>query len=188
MTARPVFLDANVLVPVSLTDLLLRLAELGLLEPFWSPRVLADATKAVQTRRPDLNPAAVRRRFASMAAAFPDAMVGEDGLDLTDYSSPDPDGRLVIGAAHRSPARTIITRNLPHFPEAGLARHGLSAQSPDSLLLDLLASQPGTLRQALNGLRSDLRNPPLAMDEILGNLADAGVPDFADQARRLFFG
>ena len=186
MTARPVFLDANVLVPVSLTDLLLRLAEAGLLEPFWSPRVLADAMRAVQSRRPDLDPGAVRRRFASMARAFPDAMVGEDGLDLADSSSPDLDDRLVIGAAHRSPASTIITRNLAHFLEASLARHGLSALSPDSLLLDLLASSRGRVQGVLIGLRSDLRNPPLAMGEILGNLAEAGVPDFAGRVRPLF--
>ena len=35
-----VVLDANVLIPVRLADLLLRLGELGLIYPHWSPTVL----------------------------------------------------------------------------------------------------------------------------------------------------
>ena len=37
-----VFLDANVLVPIALTDLLLRAGEDGLIDPHWSPEVLAE--------------------------------------------------------------------------------------------------------------------------------------------------
>ncbi|MDR1295523.1 MAG: hypothetical protein LBK59_11350 [Bifidobacteriaceae bacterium] len=43
MSVLPVFVDANALVPISLTNLLLRIAEKGVIEPFWSESVLEDA-------------------------------------------------------------------------------------------------------------------------------------------------
>jgi len=43
----PVFVDANALVPTSLADVLLRLAEKRVLELFWADLVLDDAQRVI---------------------------------------------------------------------------------------------------------------------------------------------
>ena len=134
----PVFIDANALMPISLADLLLRVAEEGLIEPFWSGNVLRGALAAAKRHRPDLDPTALDKHFAAMSRAFPDAMVDDAGAEPHDYPSPDPEDQLVIAAADRSPADVIITRNLRDFPQVTLQRCGLRVQTPDRLLLDLL--------------------------------------------------
>ena len=185
MTRRAIFLDANVLVPVSLTDLILRLTEAGLVEPFWSQRVLDEAIRAVKRRRPDLVPAGIDARFASMCRFFPDAMVDDGDVDPSEYPSPDANDRLVIGAAHRSPADTVVTRNLAHFPDSTLSRYGLRAVTADTLMLELLTAAPETMREVILDIQTDLHSPPLAIEDILKNLAEAGIPEFASQVRLL---
>jgi len=51
-----VFLDANVLVPVAMTDVLLRLGEAGMIDPHWSRQVLDEVDEAL-----------LRIRYSSMA-------------------------------------------------------------------------------------------------------------------------
>jgi hypothetical protein len=54
-------LDACVLVPVSLADTLLRVAEKGLYRPLWSGRILGEAQGAIEEIRPGIE---VAKRFA----------------------------------------------------------------------------------------------------------------------------
>jgi hypothetical protein len=183
LPVRPVFVDANALVPISLTNLLLRLAEEGLIEPFWSRSVLDDARRWVKALRPEYPADKIDKRFRAMREAFPEAMIDTSGLDPEDYPSKDSGDRLVIGAAHRSPANLIITRNLADFPESTLHRYGMEAQTADRLLLDLLASNPHQVIAVLHEMREALANPPLTMLELLDNLEGAGVPDFAATVR-----
>lgn len=49
-------LDANVLVPVALADVLLGAAEAGLYRPLWSARILDEVRAAVVRVRPHLDP------------------------------------------------------------------------------------------------------------------------------------
>ncbi|MCL1841010.1 MAG: PIN domain-containing protein [Propionibacteriaceae bacterium] len=185
MSPQPVFLDANVLVPVSFADMLLSLAERGVLSPFWSEHVMTAALSAAKHRRPDLPPASVERRFAAMRRSFPAAMVDCADLDPANYPSPDPEDRLIIGAAHRSPADVIVTRNISDFPAPTLERYGLSAMTPDSLLLKLLTTHQSAVVSVLHDITAALRNPPLSLDGVLANLGTAGAPGFAAAVSKL---
>jgi predicted nucleic acid-binding protein len=180
-----VFLDANALVPIALADLLLRLAEEGFVEPFWSQHVLDGALRAVLRQRPDLEFAKVERRFNAMRDAFPEAMIMTDDLDPEDYKSPDPEDQWVIAAAVKSPADMIITRNLADFPESTLKQYRMSVQTADQLLLSILDDSEDTVIKVFHQMRSDMDNPPLSIPEMLNNLADAGVPEFSEAVSRL---
>ncbi|MDR0991258.1 MAG: PIN domain-containing protein [Propionibacteriaceae bacterium] len=184
MSAIPVFLDANTLMPISLADLLLRLAEEGLIEPFWSQHVLDGALRAVLRHRTDLDSAKVSSRFDAMRGAFPSAMIATDGLNPDDYESPDSEDQWVIAAAIRSPAKTIVTRNLVHFPEPTLRRHLMTVQTADQLLLTILGKSQASVIKVFYEMRRDMGNPPLSVEEMLGNLIDAGVPQFVEAMRR----
>ncbi|MDR1295522.1 MAG: hypothetical protein LBK59_11345 [Bifidobacteriaceae bacterium] len=105
-----------------------------------------------------------------MRDAFPEAAIDATGLNPEEYPSKDLDDRLVIGAAHRSPASLIITRNLADFPSGTLKRYGMEAQTADHLLLDLLTSNPDHVIAVLGEMQSDTKNPPLTMNEMLKNL------------------
>ena len=63
-------LDANVLIPNALCDLLLRLAEDDLYQPRWSALILGE-----ERRHVPVSSAAIERRISFMNAAFEDAIV-----------------------------------------------------------------------------------------------------------------
>ncbi len=50
-------LDANVLVPYTVTDVLLRLAEAGLYRPLWSAAILAEAERTLIHLHPHISAA-----------------------------------------------------------------------------------------------------------------------------------
>jgi len=109
LTRFTAFLDACVLVPVSLTDTLLRLADRDLFRPLWSQPVLDEATDALSHVRP-AELAGMHRRVAAMNAHFPDALVqGWESL-VTGIVLPDPDDRHVVAAALRGGADGTAVR------------------------------------------------------------------------------
>lgn len=106
MTRSSALLDACVLVPIALTDTLLRLAEADLYRPLWSTAILDEMVAALEYVHPDMRDGRARRRATAMADAFEDACVAGwepllEGLDL-----PDPDDRHVVAAAQRVPSDT----------------------------------------------------------------------------------
>jgi len=70
-------LDACVMVPVTVCDTLLRLAEQQMFRPIWSERILREASHAIGRIHPDLPGSSIERRVAYMNDAFPGAMVGD---------------------------------------------------------------------------------------------------------------
>lgn len=67
-----VVLDANVLVPAHLRDVLVSLAEAGLFVPLWSPEILDEMLRHLPDRVED---AARAHLVEQMGLAFPDALV-----------------------------------------------------------------------------------------------------------------
>lgn len=61
--------DACVLFPATLRDLMLRLAEAGLVQPRWSERILDECFRSVAAKRPELDPAALARTRVAMCLA-----------------------------------------------------------------------------------------------------------------------
>lgn len=129
-------LDACVLVPVSLCDLLLRLAEEpAMYRPLWSEQILKEMTKAMKTK---LHRSAeeVAWRRDQMDAAFPEAMVPVPCELLRAVECiPDADDRHVLAAAIMAHANTIVTQNTKHFPKDCLEKFGVLCQTADDFLI-----------------------------------------------------
>jgi predicted nucleic acid-binding protein len=178
-----IFLDANVLVPVSVTDLLLRLGEAGLIDPHWSPEVLDEVARALARRQPDRPPEGLQRRFAAMNQAFPYASTPADEDTIGLFELPDPDDRHVAAAAKLCEAQIIVTHNIKDFPASALDVHGLTAVTPDALLLDLLTQDPETVGSAIKNTAAATKSPPLTVDDILVSLSKAHLPGFVAAAR-----
>jgi predicted nucleic acid-binding protein len=188
LTRFAAFLDACVLVPVALTDTLLRLAEAGLFRPLWSQDVLEEATEAVAEIWPnELN--GMRRRVAAMRKHFPDAMV--DGWQplVRGIHLPDPGDRHVIAAAVLGRADCVITSNLKDFPRHALEPLGLETVSPDAFLLDQLDLAPSVTVRVVRAQAAATGQPPhlpLTPIDVLRAIELAGAPAFANEMRHYF--
>lgn len=174
-----VFLDACVLVPISVADTILRLADRELFRPMWSEMVLAEAREAVLRVHPDMDASRIDARLRSMDEAFPDALVtGWESL-VSAVELPDPDDRHVLAAALRGRADLIVTNNLKDFPSPVLSALGIEAVSPDDFLLDQLDLAPEITKDVIERQASDTRRPAITVEGLLGSLSRAGVPQFA---------
>ncbi|MCP3797726.1 PIN domain-containing protein [Allokutzneria sp. A3M-2-11 16] len=177
--AFPVFLDACVLVPIRLADLLLRLAEAGTYRALWSNEVLDE----VERNLPKLgvSPEKAAIRIGHMRREFPDAMItGYE--DLVPAMTNDHKDRHVLAAAIRGDAAVLVTANLADFPSSALAPYDIDAMHPDDFLLDQLDLHPiSTLRCLLEQISAH-RNPAVSADEFLTRFART-VPRFVRAVR-----
>ncbi len=180
--AFPALLDTNVLFSATLTDTLLRLAEEGAFRPVWSADILAEL-QAVLVREAGLAPEDAARRIGYMRSAFPNSEVA-DYQALIGAMTCDAKDRHVLAAAVRSGAQVLVTFNLDDFPPSSVAGHDISVVSPDAFLLDQLDLYPAKVGHALALQMTEAKRPPLTMGDLLGRLTRAGVPMFADEARR----
>lgn len=148
--ARPVVLDACVLVPQSLCDLLLRLAEEPrLYRPVWTEEILGEAHRALTQRLPKKWPVAAADRWReAIGRAFPEACITPAAALIAKAGNHRGD-RHVLAAAIDAGAKDIVTFNLRHFRPEALAPWKIKAVSPDEFLLELYSLNPTKVRYKL---------------------------------------
>lgn len=177
----PVVLDANVLIPLTVCDTLLRAAHEGLIQIHWTEFILEE-TRRNLVKALSLSEEKAARRVAAMKAAFPEAMVtGHEGLIpcMTNHVK----DRHVLAAAIHVGAQTLVTSNLHDFQKQHLPAR-LQAQAPDIFLQHLLSQAPETVLELLRAQAEGLRNPPVSLGKLLDGLARS-VPDFVAEVRTL---
>lgn len=126
-------LDANVLYPAYLRDLLLRLAQAGVYQPRWSAEILDEVARNVKEGRDPTGQQKVDRMIYLMKRHFEDAEVtGYEGL--VPAMTNDPKDRHVLAAAITGGADVIVTYNLRHFPSGSREPYNIDAQGPDEFL------------------------------------------------------
>ncbi|SRR5579883_596225 len=165
-----IVLDANVLFPASLRDLLLRCAEkelyrLQLSQDIWDEvvRNLVETGRMSQEQAGRLD-TAIRSFLQRM-----DALVtGYEPLIPT--LTNDPKDRHVLAVAIHAHAQTIVTFNLKDFPPEALTPHGIVAEHPDAFLTRLHGAHADILTQTVREQAADLKNPPLSVDDVLDTL------------------
>ena len=156
-------LDACVLDPATLRDLLLSLARDGLYHARWSDCIQDEWVRNLQQRRSDLEEAALRRTCALMAQAVPDSVVqGWQRIEPGLTGLPDADDRHVLAAAICGHADAIVTFNLGDFPAEALAPFGVEALHPDDFLLNQLDLHPIAALKAIRAMRARWRQPQLS--------------------------
>lgn len=136
-----VLIDACVLVPPILREIVLGTAAGGAFEPLWSARILAEWHRvaaregAVSVLRAEGDAARMAARWPSGCVVLPHGGGGHDPGEL-----PDPGDLHVLAAARAGGAEVILTANLRDFPARALAHHGLRAVAPDAFLMELWLS------------------------------------------------
>lgn len=134
-------LDACVLYPTVLREILLGVAARGLYEPLWSDRILREWTRATVKLGPEAM--AVAEGEALLArAAFPRAVVREQPDIEARLTLPDPNDIHVLAVAIAGHADAIVTFNAQDFPRPVLADEGIERRDPDGFLWELWSGHP----------------------------------------------
>ncbi len=141
-------LDACVLFPTVLREILLGVAARGLYHPIWSDRILCEWTRATAKLGPV---AAIEAEAQALLArtAFPQALQREQPNIEARLMLPDDNDIHVLAVAISSHADCIITFNAKDFPRHLLAEEGLSRMDPDQLLCQLHAHHPRAVAQVV---------------------------------------
>lgn len=169
-------LDACVLYPAPLRDLLMWLAITGSFQAKWSHAIQHEWSRHLLRNRPDLTPEQVQRTMQRMDRALPDALV--DGYEALPSALmlPDPGDAHVVAAAVACGADAIVTFNLKDFPAQSLACFGIEAVHPDDFVLELFDRSADTVIDALRRQRNGLTSPPVDAERLLDLLAAVGLP------------
>lgn len=169
-------LDACVLYPAPLRDLLLSLAAAGLYRAKWSQEIHDEWTRNLLENRPDLDPQRLRITCTRMNAAVPDSLVtGYEDL-IGSLHLPDPDDRHVLAVAIRSDADAIVTFNQRDFDESELAKYDVYTEHPDEFVSNMIALYTPRVISVVREIRARLRNPAKSVDEFLNTLHQQGLP------------
>lgn len=176
-----VVLDACVLYPAPVRDLLMELAVAGLYKAHWSDEIHDEWMRNVLRNRPDLKAQQLARTRELMDAYSEDALVEGFDVLIPTITLPDPDDRHVVAAALQCRADAIVTFNLPDFPEAALSTLGLEAIHPDDFITFQFDLDAPKTCAAAKRIRTRLKNPPRSPSEYIDCLKAVGLPRTADR-------
>lgn len=136
-----ILLDACVLYPTVMREMVLQTAATGVFAPLWSARILEEWARAAIKLGPE-GAAQARAEVALIKAAWPDAEVpSSPGIERRLYL-PDENDIHVLAAAINGSADIIMTLNAKDFPRGTLAEEGVARIDPDSYLHGIWLAQP----------------------------------------------
>lgn len=162
-------LDACVLYPTILREILLGAGAAGLFEPVYSDRILREWVLA--TAR--LGPAAAALaagEAALLRAAFPRGLIADRPEIEARLLLPDADDRHVLATAIASGADAIVTFNARDFPGHLLAAEGIARRDPDGLLWELHSRHPQAMAAIVEAVRARaeaLAGRPVALKPLM---------------------
>lgn len=149
-----VFLDANVLFPTVMRQVLLAVAARGHYAPLWSPRVLEEWARAAARLGPE-GEVLARGDIARLRGDWPRAVVEPRVSEMRRLSLPDENDVHVLAAAIAGGADVLLTMNARDFPGHVLAEEGLSRRDPDGFLWQLWSEAPDSVAEAVDGVRAE---------------------------------
>ncbi len=168
-------LDACVLYPTVLREVLLGVAAAGRFTPLWSPRILEEWARATVKLGPGAEVVA-RGEIALLRARWPGAEVAVRAGDMSRLWLPDADDVHVLAAAVAGSADVIVTLNAKDFPRGTLAEEGLRRLDPDLMLIELHDADPAPIEAAVRDVHAEaerLGGDPIALRALLKR---AGLP------------
>lgn len=134
-------LDACVIYPTVLREILMGVAAAGLYRPLWSDRILEEWARAARKLGPT-GEVQARGEVAVLKANWPEASVEPRAGDLARLWLPDENDIHVLAAAISGSADVIVTLNAKDFPRATLRDEGVERAAPDAFLMGFWEVQP----------------------------------------------
>ena len=144
-------LDACVLYPTVMREVLLGAAHAGLYSPLWSARLLEEWRRAA-ARRGALEGMQAQSEITMVKAAWPAAEVTWAPSLEARLWLPDANDVHVLAAAIAGNAEGIVTVNAKDFPRNILAEEGVSRADPDALLHGFWEANPETIQSVVTAV------------------------------------
>jgi len=151
-----VLIDACVLYPTVMREVILGAAKLGLFEPRWSDRILEEWARATVKLGPEAEVFA-RGEIVMLGAQFPRAIVPVHQGQLPRLWLPDPDDIHVLAAAVSGSCDGILTMNAKDFPRDTLSEEGLARFDPDGFCWRMLEEDLLGMRGVADGILATAR-------------------------------
>lgn len=168
-------LDACVLYPAPIRDLLLNFAEVDLFKPKWTQEIHEEWTTNLLVNRPDLDPERIQRTNQLMDNAFPDALVDGYLYSIPGVDLPDPNDIHVLQAAYTGEANFLVTSNLKDFPSETCLRYKIIPIHPDEFCLMLIESSMDVAFLSFKQLVNRLKKPPQQIEQVFETLEKCGL-------------
>jgi len=166
--------DAGALYPNAQRDLLIRIAQAGLVQARWTTDIIEEMALARQHRNPDLDAARLDRLKRLINHSVPDCLVwGHEGL-IESLKLPDPDDRHILAAAIHSGAQVIVTAKVRDFPAEYLADFNIEAKTPDDFILDQISIDDRVVFACVQDI-ANCRTSPHTAQDILVELENNGL-------------
>lgn len=141
-------LDACVIYPTVLREILMGCAQAGLYQPLVSDRILREWVRATAKLGP-VQSAIAEGEAVMLRAAHPQAMVRERPEIEARLLLPDPNDIHVLAVAIAGHADCIVTFNARDFPRHLLAEEGIERADPDGFLCTLHARHPDAVARVV---------------------------------------
>lgn len=173
-----VVLDACVLVPPVLREVVLAVAGQEMFEPLWSARLTQEWASAAGKGGP-VQRLLAEAEAARLALRWPGALVAPGPFVAVAPEMPDPDDLHLLETAVTGGAGLILTLNLRDFPARALIRFGLQALDPDRFLHRLWQAHGNLVAQAAETVRQEASRLSGTEVPIRPLLKRAGLPRLA---------
>jgi predicted nucleic acid-binding protein len=157
----------------------LALAEL--LELRWTELIEQEWIRSVRSVRPNIALSDLEQARDRFRLEFPSGLVTPKTSTPVPAHLPDPSDAHVIRAAVSCGAPLICTVDRKGFPSHLLRPIGITAITPDELMLRLLRAHPKASVAAIETHRIALTAPPLTRHEYAISLRRCGLPASAAQ-------
>jgi predicted nucleic acid-binding protein len=168
-------LDANVLYPAPIRDILLQLAVEDMFQAKWTADIHREWIEALLRNEPYRERAVLERTRTLMDTAVRDALITGYETLIETLVLPDRDDRHVLAAAIIGRCDVIVTQNLQDFPAHILSPYGIETQHPDDFLINSLNLNPAKFCVVIRKVRARLKNPPYCIEEYLAILTKQGL-------------
>ena len=163
-------LDANVLYPSVLRDLLLTLASTEAFQPLWSDEIIDEMRRNVLANNPHIDPSTFTAgTIRSMQKAFPDAIVAGYEYLLSTMDN-DPKDRHVAAVAVHAAATGIVTYNQKDFNGEQLSNRSIRVIPPALLIQEVFDLDPNIVANAIIAMAARKRQPPMTAAQVLKSL------------------
>lgn len=178
VSAYTAILDANVLFPPPLADLLLSLSVAGLFHARWTQEIHDEWVRNALKTRPELLNK-LEKRVEQMNRAVPDCLIENYSLLIPALTLPDENDCHILAAAIAGHADAIVTFNLKDFPAEAIKPYNIEAIHPDDFVMNQIELNQIAGLGAIKTMRARFRNPPLSAQNLIQVFERNQLPQLA---------
>lgn len=170
-----ILLDANVLYPPTLRDLIFCLSQRGILQPYWSEQIIEEWTISVSRQLSAAQKKVLKEVQLEMALLFPDASIKNYESLIETIQLNDSNDRHVSAAAIHGKVDILLTFNTKDFPKSGLRKYGISPTHPDRFFCDLMPKNGYSFVESIDAMSKLPRYVSSTPASIIESLHNRGL-------------